>query len=115
MPTDRDIADTEGALVALVKEEFERRPWMTSQTPYFRQYAGFERGPRKVIYLNAIADSTANVLTIDDTRTQWRTEAVNICDGGAVTFGAVYDTATRRFDWFQTNGPYNGKILPASR
>lgn len=100
-PTDRDVAEPEVAFAELVKEEFQKRPWMTSQAPYLRQYAGFERGGRKVIYVNATADAGGS----------WRTDAVNICDGGAMTFGAVFDPLKHRFDWFQTNGPYNGKRL----
>jgi hypothetical protein len=105
VPSNGDLAEVEAALDPLLKVEFQRRPWMTSQGPYLRQYGGFERSGHRVIYVNAVADAASD----------WRTRAVNICDGGAISFGAVYDLATHRYDWFQTNGPYNGRRLPASR
>jgi hypothetical protein len=104
-PTAKDVAEPEAALTELINAEFRKRPWMSSQGPYLRQYAGFERGGRKVVYVNAVADANDS----------WRTKAVDICDGGAIAFGAVFDPMAHRFDWFQTNGPYDGKGLPASR
>ena len=79
---------------------------MPLKAPYLRQYAGFERAGRRVIYVNAVADWD---------EAKWRTQVVDICDGGELAFGAVFDSTKRRFDWFQTNGPYNGKRLPPSR
>ena len=78
---------------------------MEPQGHYFRQYAGFERRGHRVIYLNAVAEGTDS----------WHGKVIDVCDGGAVAFGAVFDLNTHRFDWFQTNGPYEGRQLRASR
>jgi hypothetical protein len=104
-PGARDVAEAEAALDGLMTEEFQKRPWMKPQGDYLRQYGGFERRGQRVIYVNAAANGT-------DT---WRSAAIDVCDGGAMSFGAVFDLTTHRFDWFQTNGPYNGRNLPPSR
>jgi hypothetical protein len=103
-PSDQEVAEPEAALSALLSEEFQKRPWMTRQPQYVRQYAGFERAGQRVIYVNAFAGLGPVAQ-----------EALDICDGGAIAFGAVFDLAKHRYDWFQTNGPYNGKLLPAQR
>jgi hypothetical protein len=104
-PGARDVAEAESALGGLMKDEFQKRPWMTPQSHYLRQYAGFERRGQRVIYVNAVADA----------KDTWRKKILDICDGGAIAFGAVFDLSAHRFDWFQTNGPYDGRKLPPSR
>jgi hypothetical protein len=70
---------------------------------YYRQYAGFVIGGRRVIYVNGVADSAVRS-TNPNQPFDWRTQAVQICDGGTVTFGVEYDPQTRQFSNFAFNG-----------
>lgn len=63
---------------------------------YYAQYAGFFRRGHKVVYVNAIAAGAED--------RDWRTHAIIICDGGAITFGAVLDLDRDLVDFFELNG-----------
>jgi hypothetical protein len=63
---------------------------------YRRQYAGFWRDGVRVLYINAVAPDAAG--------DEWRTKAVMICDGGKVTYGALFDLWRQTFDFFSFNG-----------
>ena len=65
-------------------------------TDYYRQYAGFTRKGRKMIYLNAFEASTADK--------KWKTRAVVVCDGGDLFFGVEYDVQSRTFHALSFNG-----------
>ena len=97
-PKDADIAEVEQKIDAFVTKELRDRGEEGPPPTYRRQYVGFERAGRQVIYVNGHGDWSDS----------WRTKAVNICDGGVIAFGAVYDLGVHRFDWFQFNGPFNG-------
>lgn len=67
---------------------------------YNAQYAGFFRDGRRVIYVNAVGDSPITQA--------WRDRAILICDGGAMSFGAILDRDT--VDSFEFNGTFAGPI-----
>lgn len=102
-PTARDLDGPERLLGGVVQRELERVGPGRGPAPeaYHRQYVGFERGGRRVIYLNAVAKDRVS----DEPLLPWSSRAVMMCDGGVSSFGAVYDPSSDRFDWFQFNGP----------
>lgn len=101
IPNDADAAAVDDQLIILVARKLEERGESPSPGGYHRQYAGLVIGGRRVIYVNGVqAQLTANGLS------DWRTQPVQICDGGALTFGVEYDPATRQFANFAFNGPY---------
>lgn len=76
---------------------------------YFRQYAGFIRGGHYYIYANFFtipADSPA--------MGTWRTEAVNVCDGGEEFFGIVFDVVNERFSDYRVNSGPSRRALETS-
>jgi hypothetical protein len=75
------------------------KPDDVDRTPasFFRQYGGLLIGGRKVIYVNAFR---APPWGLND----WRSKAVDICDGGANFFGVGYDVERKDFGPFAFNG-----------
>lgn len=104
-PTEAEIGAMEDELILLVAHQQEERGESPSPGGYYRQYAGFVIGGRRIIYVNGI-DGAA----IDSDPGpafhpgNWREYAVQICDGGPITFGVEYDPATRQFSNFAFNG-----------
>ncbi len=68
-----------------------------SLTNYYRQYAGFRRQGRKMIYLNACEASMADK--------DWKTQPMVVCDGGDGFFGVEYDVQLHMFRALSFNGP----------
>jgi hypothetical protein len=66
---------------------------------YYAQYAGFFREGHKVVYVNAVGDGEG-----------WKDRAILICDGGAISFGAVLDLDRDSVDNFEFNGTMAGPI-----
>lgn len=90
------MAAPEASFVAFWRAQ--KRPRRTPLLATFlRQYAGFTRGGRRMIYLNAFG-------LRDDPK--WKSRAVVVCDGGPSFFGAVYDVQARRWSELSFNGPY---------
>ncbi|MEQ1817743.1 MAG: hypothetical protein ABL871_03965 [Terricaulis sp.] len=104
-PSDADIAALEAELILLVARELEARGESPSLGDYYRQYAGFVIGGKRVIYVNGV-----NAAGIDADPgpafhpSNWRAYAIQICDGGTITFGAEYDPETEVFRNFAFNG-----------
>jgi len=96
-------AAVEAAFAQLPAEHRERRP-----TNYYRQYAGFLRSGTRVLYLNAVAEEV--IRKWDRPDHPWRQNAVLICDGGTLTFGAVFDFEKDAFDSVEFNGTYAGPL-----
>jgi hypothetical protein len=101
-PSDADIRAMEDELVLLVARELEEAGQSPSPGGYYRQYAGFVIGGRRTIYVNGVDESA--IQDGANTSFDWRTQAVQICDGGPITFGVEYDPATRQFSNFAFNG-----------
>lgn len=104
-PSDAEIAELEDELILLVAREQERAGESPSPGGYYRQYAGFVIGGRRIIYVNGVdgagIDSDPGPAFHPG---NWREHAVQICDGGPITFGVEYDPATREFSNFAFNG-----------
>jgi hypothetical protein len=91
---------------ATIEEVFRSRPpgqdgWRPNH--YHRQYAGFLREGRRVIYVNAVGHEIGEELS-GSLLGELDTRARVICDGGEITFGAVFDPQSGRFDSFAFNG-----------
>jgi len=96
-PTEGDIAPAEaivedriaGAVEAL---RVDLRPKPPSS--YYRQYVGSFRDGKRVLYVTGLSKAMV------DRRPRifrWRSKAFTGCDFGSQVFGAVFDTASRRF------------------
>jgi hypothetical protein len=109
-----DIARAERALPRAIDVAFaELRAGGEDPRPparYWRQYAGFSRGGKRVLYVHAIG--TSNDAVPDDA---WPDHYVQLCDGWIQSFGAVYDPATDAFDSFAFNGSLPLPPPPPSR
>jgi hypothetical protein len=62
---------------------------------YYMQYIGIIVGGKKLIYINAFADSNPDEV--------WKENAVNICDGGTA-WGVLYNPKTKKFYELAING-----------
>jgi hypothetical protein len=104
-PRKEDVALAESEIGRAVDAAFarlktDRPPYRPSS--YRRQYAGFWRRERRVLYVNGIASG----LTDD----RWRSRAASMCDGGTQSYGAVFDLDRRSFDSFYFNGAFSGRL-----
>ena len=59
---------------------------------------------RRVIYVNGVSESAVEREPDPAHPFDWRTQAIGICDGGAITFGVEYDVTTKQFSNFAFNG-----------
>ncbi|MBV8800531.1 MAG: hypothetical protein JO208_12085 [Alphaproteobacteria bacterium] len=110
-PNKVQIGEMEALLPAFFRKQahdwrgFLRMPNITDAdadyllTQDVRQYAGFVVGGRKIIYVNAVRG-----WGISDAPNQWRTKAIQICDGGPITFGVEFDPSTKEFSHSAFNG-----------
>jgi hypothetical protein len=105
-PTDAEVDALENDLLLLVARGLEGAGQSPSPGGYYRQYAGFVIGRKRVIYVNGVDETAIQRAPNPDHPFDWRTQAVQICDGGAITFGAEYDPATRQFANFAFNGGF---------
>ncbi|HEY1268934.1 MAG TPA: hypothetical protein VGH16_16880 [Candidatus Binatia bacterium] len=110
-PSEANIERAEKKLPAAIDAAFARlsRPEDRRRRPdrYYRQYAGFLRNGKRVIYVSATGvDKNINEI---DTR-EWRTAEILACDTGTYSFSAVYDIEKDRFDLFWFSGRYEGPV-----
>ena len=98
-PGDAQLAQMEPALLLLLSQRLEAAGESAAPGDYYRQYAGLMIAGRRVIYVNGVHRSAIAGPPFD-----WRRQAAQICDGGAITFGVEYDTTTRQFSNFAFNG-----------
>lgn len=77
-------------------------------TDYYRQYVGLVIGGREVVYVNGFHRETLAFLGQTSSRLEhageWRTKAVDVCDGGVDFFGAEYDPIGGRMESITFNG-----------
>jgi hypothetical protein len=104
-PTDAEVDALENELILRVAREQEAAGRSPSPGDYYRQYAGFVIGGRRVIYVNGVDKSAVERAPNPQNVFDWRTQPIQICDGGPITFGIEYDAATQRFSNFSFNGP----------
>jgi hypothetical protein len=102
-PTETDIQALEPNLGAILQTHLEHAGETTPVADYYRQYAGFVVGGRRVIYINGVERSAVET-TNPNHPFDWRTQAIGICDGGPITFGVEFDPASGEFTRFAFNG-----------
>lgn len=103
-PSQAEIQRLEDQLILLVARKQEERGESPSPGDYYRQYAGFVIGGRRIIYVNGVDGGVIEGQRNAARPFDWRTQPIQICDGGSVTFGAEYDPATRELSNFAFNG-----------
>ncbi|WP_395646528.1 hypothetical protein [Terricaulis sp.] len=104
-PTAAELDEAEDALILLLSQQLEAAGQSPSPGDYYRQYAGFVIGGRRVIYVNGVSEGGIDVDPGPAFHPgEWRTHAIQICDGGTMTFGAEYDVETKAFSNFVFNG-----------
>lgn len=111
-PSPAQLDELESALIQLVSQELEEAGMSPSPGNYYRQYAGFVIGGRRVIYVNGFGASLLDHEPNPYHPFDWRTQSTQICDGGPITFGVEYDPVTRRFANFSFNGTAGGPFPP---
>ena len=89
-PLPSDIAKLEPGLTRVLVEA------KVQPGAYYRQYGGLTVSGRHIIYVNGARNAIVHA--------DWRTNAISICDGGALAFGVEYDPATGAFSHFAFNG-----------
>jgi hypothetical protein len=74
-------------------------------TDYYRQSGGLIVARRRIIYINGFHRAHLSMSGNGaEHAAEWRTHAVNVCDGGFAYFGAEYDPSTDRFESVEFNG-----------
>ncbi|GAB3053598.1 hypothetical protein [Stenotrophomonas tumulicola] len=73
------------------------RDQVADAVDFDRQYVGIEADGRELIYVNAFKLPDGS--NINPAR-----QAIRICDGGAMSWGAVFDPTTAVFSEFHPNG-----------
>jgi len=104
VPSRADVDAMEDQLIHRLARELEAAGESVSPGSYYRQYAGFVIGERRVIYVNGVHESAVLLQPPPPPPFNWRTHAIRICDGGSITFGVEYDTETRTLRNFAFNG-----------
>lgn len=102
-PTEADIQTLEPNLGTILQTHLEHANQSTSVADYYRQYAGFVVGGRRIIYINGVERSAIETSNSNHPF-DWRTQATGICDGDPITFGVEFDVASGEFSRFAFNG-----------
>jgi len=105
------VVDT--ALLRLARRLGVQQPPTSSL--YRRQYVGFLRDGRRMIYINGVYDETLDPKTRPESNplsfaTGWETHAVRVCDGGAMSWGVEYDPQAGRFGRLYFNDSFAGPM-----
>jgi hypothetical protein len=103
-PSTSDVMRAEARLDATLDRAFSRLPSDRGHRPprYLRQYGGFWRGGRRVLYVHGFAAGH---------ETNWRSKAaVGLCDGGTMSFGGVYNLDDDSFDSFCFDVMESGRL-----
>lgn len=91
------------ALQRALDEKLKGRAARPASSDYYRQYVGIRVSGRPVIYINGFHRSHVE-RSAPESVESWRTQVVNVCDGGAFYFGAEYDPATGHVTNIRFNG-----------
>jgi hypothetical protein len=101
-PSTEQLDALDNDLAAFLAARLQEVGSDASPGDYHRQMAGFVIDGRRVVYVNGV--QTQALALSSNSNFDWRTQAVQICDGGPITFGVEYDPATRQFANFAFNG-----------
>ena len=106
-PSQKQIAALEPKLEELLAQSLAQKKqrgdrYVPAVSDYYRQYAGYVIGGRKIIYINGfdkrIVQSSA------EHGLDWHVTPVRVCDGGNAFFGVEYDVEVKRFGKLAFNG-----------
>jgi hypothetical protein len=93
----------EKALARVILENGETRP---APSDYYRQYGGFRRDGRRVMYVNGLHQRVVPM----GRSPSWASEPFGLCDGGLMGFGVVYDVDADRLESLEFDGRYSGRV-----
>jgi hypothetical protein len=102
-PGAADLDLLEAQLATVLANELATIHPNASPGDYYRQYAGFIIGGKRIIYVAGFHRSLLDHPNPDHPF-DWRTQAMSVCDGGPIMFGVEYDPATHAFSHFEFNG-----------
>jgi hypothetical protein len=107
-PDASTLRHLEGVWLAVLQEAIDRTTPPGSQSlraaEYYRQYGGLIIGGRRIVYINGFHRAHLRMISVNpEGATDWRTRAVNVCDGGRAYFGAEYDPTTGRVESIEFN------------
>ena len=91
------------ALASAILEGDEPRP---AASDYYRQYGGFYRDLRRVVYVNGLHQRIVHMPQAPS----WTERPLGTCDGGLLGFGVVYDIEADEFDGVEFDGRYSGPV-----
>jgi hypothetical protein len=93
----------EHALLSYLARPEVRKPSRPLEE-YFRQYIGVIAGGRRLVYVSFFHRSYFEDAPDEKERQMWRTEPVEVCDGGDHYWGIVYDVDKATFHPPEFNG-----------
>jgi hypothetical protein len=111
-PSKNEIKRLEAALPRFMASHKSAR-WSGRFGDFHYQYGALIRGPKRLIYVNALADESIRYRGVTengkpfvpDPRQVWRRGAEVVCDGGPDYWGVEFDVANGRFQNLDFNGP----------
>jgi hypothetical protein len=91
----------EMALSQVTLKSGETRPMATD---YYRQYGGFYRAGRRVVYVNGLHQRVVPTRESPS----WTEKPFGVCDGGLMGFAVVYDVDADNFEDVEFDGRVSG-------
>ena len=109
-PSARDLDAFDMPLTDVLGGQLARANVTAAPRDYDRQYAGLIINGRRVIYVNGVNRDIAERQSDLAHPVDWRNEAIILCDGGSLSFGAEFDAVTHQvtnfaFDGSPSRGP----------
>ncbi len=92
------------ALHDALARDIQDASWRPLTRDYYRQYIGIHGSGRRLVYVNGFHRRYIEHASMKQPESRWRTQLVNVCDGGYSFFGADYDPATRKVSNIYFNG-----------
>jgi hypothetical protein len=93
------------ARVVLEKDETLPRP-----SDYYRQYGGFYRDGRRVVYVCGLHRGLVEMTEKTTERHAWMRRAMGADDGGLAVLRVLYDVAADEFSSVQFEGRFSGPV-----
>ena len=109
-PKEGDVLQAEAAITGAIQSAFLRIPARYRDAEpgeYNRQYTGFFKGAKRVLYVNGARKASLDeIAKFEPSRANWRAVPAMACDGSTDYFGAVFDPESRAVTDFEFNGPH---------
>jgi len=103
-PSSDDLEPLEKLLQSVLTGQLVMVGPTAAPADYYRQFAGFIVNGRRVIYVSGVSRRGVGEEARGANPIDWRTQALSICDGGPISFGAEYDADTHQLSKFSFNG-----------